>query len=287
VQENDEVHLILEYPKGATWGKLQSPRANRFIAVHDITNSKVTSLESFHRELLNFDAQAIIISGLHLLEGQSIEYRTKRLSDVVKKIKEIKPHIPVHLELASVGDENYLFELGFTLLAEVDSIGLNEQELYYLYKSMGGSELFNDQFTNPNPNDVQKAIEFIFNIATPKHNQRGLTRIHFHYLTYHVIAVRQGEQFNFKWSLEKAKTSVASGSFAASRQTCSADIDQMDLLFPSTFDISGCIFKIDTVSNWENKDINYFLSPVLVCRKPTKTVGLGDTISSMGLLYSL
>jgi len=88
-----------------------------------------------------------------------------------------------------VGDENYLFELGFTLLAEVDSIGLNEQELYYLYKSMGGSELFNDQFTNPNPNDVQKAIEFIFNIATPKHNQRGLTRIHFHYLTYHVIAV--------------------------------------------------------------------------------------------------
>jgi len=254
--------------------------------VHDITNSKVTPLESFHNELLNFDPQTIIISGLHLLEGQSSEFRTKRLSDVVTKVKEIKLDIPIHLELASVGEENYLSELGFTLLAEVDSIGLNEQELYYLYKSLGGMELSNDQFTNPNPNDVQKAIEFIFKVATPKINQRGLTRIHFHSLAYHIIAVRQGE-FNYKWCLEKAKIGVTSGSLASSEQACSADIEHMDILIPATLSINDALMKIESTINWEFRGIHYFLSPVLVCHKPTKTVGLGDTISSMGLLYSL
>jgi len=286
VQEKDEVHLILEYPKDATWGNLESPRANRFIAVHDITNSRVTSLENFHHELYNFDAQAVVIAGLHLLEGQSKEYRTQRLRDVVTKLDKIKRDIPVHLELASVGDESYLSELGFKLLAEVDSIGLNEQELYYLYKSLGGTELQNNQFTNPTPYNVQQVIEFIFNIATPKNNQRGLTRIHFHYLTYHVIAVRRNDQYNYIWNLEKAKIGVAAGSFAASVQACSADVTQMDLLFPATFDINQSTLNIDSTVNWNFSGINYFLSPVLVCKKPTKTVGLGDTISSIGLLYS-
>jgi hypothetical protein len=32
--------------------------------------------------------------------------------------------------------------------------------------------------------------------------------------------------------------------------------------------------------------INYWIAPVMVCKKPVGTVGLGDAISSMGLMYS-
>ncbi len=40
------------------------------------------------------------------------------------------------------------------------------------------------------------------------------------------------------------------------------------------------------VTEFRRGKINFFLSPVLVCKKPLKTVGLGDAISSVGLLYS-
>ena len=37
---------------------------------------------------------------------------------------------------------------------------------------------------------------------------------------------------------------------------------------------------------WQRDNLDYFMSPVYVCRKPLKTVGLGDAISSAGLLNS-
>ncbi len=33
-------------------------------------------------------------------------------------------------------------------------------------------------------------------------------------------------------------------------------------------------------------NLNFYFTPVLVCKKPIKTVGLGDAISSTGLIYS-
>jgi hypothetical protein len=41
------------------------------------------------------------------------------------------------------------------------------------------------------------------------------------------------------------------------------------------------------VRRWSSNGITYVLTPVVVCGHPTKTVGLGDAISSMGLLYHL
>ena len=60
-------HLILEYQKGAKFGYMVAPRANRMIIVRDLANAGLVSLESFHAALPSFDPEAVIVSGLHLL----------------------------------------------------------------------------------------------------------------------------------------------------------------------------------------------------------------------------
>jgi len=43
---------------------------------------------------------------------------------------------------------------------------------------------------------------------------------------------------------------------------------------------------VDSPVVWSREGVGYFLSPVLVCKQPLKTVGLGDAISAFGLMHS-
>ncbi len=91
---------------------------------------------------------------------------------------------------------------------------------------------------------------------------------------------------------------------ACSEQAC--DNEGVDLLMPESFEVStGKNLKLDTVDPvvvisllsslgykiyfllqiWEEDNIEFYLAPVLVCRKPVRTVGLGDAISAVGLVY--
>lgn len=60
----DEVHLILEFNKGETWGKYTAPRANRFIVTHDRTNAEMRPLDIYPAALSEFgDATVLVFSG--------------------------------------------------------------------------------------------------------------------------------------------------------------------------------------------------------------------------------
>ena len=48
-------------------------------------------------------------------------------------------------------------------------------------------------------------------------------------------------------------------------------------------------FEFDStnpVSEFNRSDNRFYFTPVLICKNPIKTVGLGDAISSIGLAYS-
>ena len=47
----DEVHLIMEYGLNEQWDNLRSPVANRFITSYDESNSKLTMLNKFFKNL--------------------------------------------------------------------------------------------------------------------------------------------------------------------------------------------------------------------------------------------
>ncbi|XP_036701100.1 ADP-dependent glucokinase isoform X4 [Balaenoptera musculus] len=102
LQEVDEFHLILEYQAGEEWGQLKAPHANRFIFSHDLSNGAMNMLEVFVSSLEEFQPDLVVLSGLHMMEGQSKEFQRKRLLEVMTSISDIPTGIPVHLELASM-----------------------------------------------------------------------------------------------------------------------------------------------------------------------------------------
>ena len=119
-----------------------------------------------------------------------------------------------------------------------------------------------------------------------------LTRVHFHCLTYHIIAAHPDS-----WSNSLAAS--AAGSRAASRQACDKEhLEHIDveLRTPKVFarsvknwELRRYLVKRDQanpVTSWVHNDVSFYFSAVLVCKHPKRTVGLGDCISATGLQYS-
>ena len=115
-----------------------------------------------------------------------------------------------------------------------------------------------------------------------------LSRVHFHCLYVHILAVAPRH-----WSSNEA--SVAKGAWTAFSQACDtevADSDKAELRIPKEFNtslLSPNTVQFDSdnpISVVYNDAIRLHISPVLVCKRPLKTVGLGDAISASGLLYN-
>ncbi|XP_073917613.1 ADP-dependent glucokinase isoform X7 [Castor canadensis] len=139
LQEVDEFHLILEYQAGEEWGPYKAPHANRFIFSHDLSNGAMSMLEVFVSSLEEFQPDLVVLSGLHMMEGQSKELQRKRLLELVTSISDIPAGIPVHLELASMTDRELMSSIVHQqVFPAVTSLGLNEQELLFLSQSASG-----------------------------------------------------------------------------------------------------------------------------------------------------
>ncbi|KAM9714896.1 ADP-dependent glucokinase isoform 4-T4 [Dama dama] len=108
LQEVDEFHLILEYQAGEEWDQLKAPHANRFIFSHDLSNGAMNMLEVFVSSLEEFQPDLVVLSGLHMMEGQSKEFQRKRLLEVVTSLSDIPTGVPVHLELASMTNKELM-----------------------------------------------------------------------------------------------------------------------------------------------------------------------------------
>lgn len=68
---------------GEEWGQLKAPHANRFIFSHDLSNGAMKMLEVFVSSLEEFQPDLVVLSGLHMMEGQSKEFQRKRLLEVI------------------------------------------------------------------------------------------------------------------------------------------------------------------------------------------------------------
>ncbi|KAN0029848.1 hypothetical protein ACTA71_007985 [Dictyostelium dimigraforme] len=322
-EEFDEIHLIMEYNKQSKWGTISPPRSNRFIISRDNTNSHLMTMESFHQEIEKKQPDLLLLSGLHLLTEEAQE---RRVNDMLNLLKQIpynndpsnflnhpSLNVPIHLELASIASPSYINLLAKKIIPFVDSIGLNEQELGFIYVSTGGKQFNLDDFKEPSVNVVVNALihimETSFNFANNNNNnnnniddnimgdfgiptmskQRSLTRIHFHYLSFHLIITKSYSQ----WSPKLTSSSVAASSIEATYQACR--FNSVELLLPLSVEVdyrytpgatkSIIINPSSPVTTWQDSGYEFHLAPVLVCKSPLKTVGLGDSISTMGFLY--
>ena len=85
-----------------------------------------------------FKPEILVISGLHLLEGQTEEIRKTKLEDLRHHLRTISEDTPIHLELASMTSPKLMEDIAYMIFPMVDSVGLNEQELAFLSLSLNG-----------------------------------------------------------------------------------------------------------------------------------------------------
>lgn len=93
---------------GQRWGTVQAPVATRFICSYDASNSEMTMLETFLANLHDFQPNLVLISGLHMLDGQGPNFFEARLDALVAGLNKVDRGIPVHLEFASMVDRNFM-----------------------------------------------------------------------------------------------------------------------------------------------------------------------------------
>ncbi|KAE8276932.1 ADP-dependent glucokinase [Larimichthys crocea] len=292
LQETDEFHLILEYKAGEQWGSTQAPQANRFIFSHDVSNGEMSSLETFVASLDDFDPDLVVLSGLHMMEGQGRKVWEERLKEAVSAISDIRKDIPVHLELASMTDKDYMNSIMQEVMPIVSSIGLNEQELLFLAQAGEGPHA--DLTAWKGIPDVGRVSDILLWILeqhgrSDPSSEADLTRIHFHTLAYHILVTVDGY-----WANQAA--AVMAGARVASSQACglqSVDVSKVELKAPLEFHSSHgepreklSLDPAQPVTVWRRGNVTFYMTPVLVCKQPLRTVGLGDAISAEGLVYS-
>lgn len=289
LQETDQVHLILEYQTGERWGPLRAPQANRFIFSHDEDNALMAFTESLVQSLDHFDPDLMVLSGFHMMEGLQPEARDRRLDQVGALLSELS--VPVHLELASMTDPGFMTRIVHKVFPYVSSLGLNEQELLFLSRAVGGphSDLSWTEVGVASPRAVTVATDVLrwilqqFGAVT---GDSRLSRVHFHALPFHVVAVVTG-----RWGNQAE--SAAAGARTASAQACGrahVHAPESQLRAPLHFNINQShALTLDPdrpITVWQQHHVTLHLSPVLVCKRPIRTVGLGDAISANGLLFS-
>jgi ADP-dependent glucokinase len=279
---SDEYHLILEYSKGETIGQFTSHRANRYILSHDITNAEFLALENFQSTLLKSAKKIdfLVLAGVHLLGGLEIQKRKQmidRLVGFLRKVKKSNPCIGVHLELASIADKDLIVDIANAFFPYIDSLGLNEQELNALHLSLSDQDFDSVRHVEV-PDVLQKMQEVFDKFPQPT----GPSRIHFHSLEFHIVS-----SLHDSWI--DSTGSVSGGSLAGSTKACGLT-DVSVHSHSSTWKVPSDRFKIkstDVLMKVETEKHEYSIAPVLVCRNPQGTVGLGDVISATGLKGTL
>lgn len=312
LSDTDDVHLILEYGKGEAFpggSSDGSPRANRFIVTSGVPSEAADSvLETVSSSK---GVGALVLSGLHALENLEETSRKSTLESMASTLATRSPmNLPVHVELASTATHAYSLLVARTIFPHASSLGFNEGELASLYEALGGiyinkggnpanrGELAG---TVPRVASVSYALRFIFREFP------SLTRLHFHALPYHILAhkVPIGKKTHTPWSSNPGG-SVAAGALACALQACDVsspsavtNASTFTTLCPSKLGVAdgeigsglSSVRKLtleNPVASWvwaldDTFEVHFHTAPVPICANPTKTVGLGDTVSASAL----
>ncbi|XP_071396253.1 ADP-dependent glucokinase [Centroberyx affinis] len=303
IVEEPDIHLILEYPSGASWGHYTSRRANRYIVHSDDHNPYLASMEDFAEKLGDFNPDLLVVGGLQMMDSfpfQSGE-RQALLSRLATLLTSSTPRIGVHFEMASFVEEDLMEDLLRLVIPHADSLGMNEQELPNLLSLLKGSNVTVLSDPNPRVATVLDQMRELYRLVNQRHQDaqdssgesdtKPLTRLHVHTLAFQAMIVTRGSQW------KNTMSATAKASLTANRHVCgSADIDpsKARLIMDDSFSISRQegsqripLQETRPVSCWDEEDYQICVAPVLVCTEVYQTAGGGDNISAAGLVLQI
>ncbi|XP_065359427.1 ADP-dependent glucokinase [Calliphora vicina] len=311
--EEDDIHLILEYKAGETWGPFTAPRANRYILHNDHNNPHLNSLEHLQTAIESYKPDLFIISGIQMMDSYKFAegIREARLLKVNQQIDSLSKQTMIHFEMASYVEMDLLQQLRQFILPHVDSLGMNEQELDNLAQVLehGRTTLASDW--NPRVATTLDQMRKVFSIlakdyyknATGVNNtkRRMVSRIHLHTLAYQALLTVKDS----KW--KNTKLGAAKAALIAHRYVCQTQVinpEAASLVLDDSFSTSlnhteaqriafdpqnpvPCWSETLQITALKSLDIEICVAPVLVCRVAKKTAGAGDNISAAGLSQQL
>jgi ADP-dependent phosphofructokinase/glucokinase len=274
-----EVHYILEYQRGTSFGDGPAPRANRFIV------APMTRV-LFHREweaalpAVSRECDAFFIAGLNHM-GEDYEESFERVRQHIRTAKAANPSLVVHVEITSVPDLRKREAIVDEILPLVDSVGVNEAELADLAFLLG---LPRWEEVRRNAIYQLEALHLIRAI--------GLKRVNMHTLGYY-MALSPNPAEEVRGSLLfAALVGAARAMLGASPRpqdlrkvrdipVASRGLKEMERL--------GDLLKLKGLDRRELlqegwcRDESLVVIPTKVVSNPKYTVGLGDTISGASL----
>ncbi len=183
------IHWISEFRKGLTvrLGDLEFevPRDNRFIATFDDVNTRLQLAPGFWEGsiLRARRAVAAAVSGYHLLmdkypDGTTCNDALKKIVALIKSWKRINPELAVHAEMGFTTNRNVRKAIISMIFPHVDSIGVNETELY----------MFHSPIQDKIPN-LYSATD-LYSKARELMKKHGLKRVFVHTREYSISLLR-------------------------------------------------------------------------------------------------
>ncbi|XP_056112117.1 ADP-dependent glucokinase [Rhinichthys klamathensis goyatoka] len=295
--DEPDIHLILEYPTGATWGPYTSRRANRYIVHSDDHNPYLDSMEQFQEKLNDFNPDLLVVGGLQMMDNFPFKKgeREALLGRLAQMLSSASPQTAVHFEMASFVDESLMSDLLEFVLPHADSLGMNEQELPNLLSLFRGSNLTVLSDPNPRVATVLDQMRELYRLVNQRHREAGtgrpLTRLHVHTLAFQAIIVKRGSQW------KNTMSATAKASLTANRHVCGSpdiDLSKARLIMDESFSISRRegsqripLQESRPVSCWDEDGYEICVAPVLVCTEVYQTAGGGDNISAAGLVLQI
>jgi len=265
----DAIHWIFEFKEGESLKvdgvEIVCPRSNRYIASWNPVNSKLKVSETFKEVFPNLSERygKFIIAGFHIMrdeypDGETVEERMEELAEFLKLLKQ--RGVKIHIELASIRRNRVRRALLETVMKHADSVGMNEMELFW---TAGDMDVSDEKIKKGEAVAVEKAIQKLM-------ERTGVGRVHFHTLGYYML-VKEGADGEL---LGLASAALAAAYLAhTGRRPHFKDLEKV-LNLPV---VKENLFRVE-------KDA--VILPTKISPNPKRTVGLGDTISSIAFALS-
>jgi ADP-dependent glucokinase len=205
------------------------------------------------------------------------------------------------------------------VLPWVDSIGLNEQELFILHHFLVTGEEGTATTSRPTVAQISQQLHDVIQFAAAARKTfkakadkttttadeklalAQLSRIHFHTLQFHIIC----QQHDSIW--DDPTTALVQSALMSTKIACgtnnsdpsvirhslemNVDPDRVELLLARELLVSDAqslrveLDPLSPVVTWHEADFQCHLVPMLACKRPDHTAGLGDNISGTGMAY--
>lgn len=293
-RDDYDLHIILEFDKGESWGQYTATRGNRYIVHRDRHNPQLKGLAAVKSAVKDFNPDLVVLGGLQMLDTYPFteEELNARLKEIDDFLSELPSKTLVHFEMASFVNPKFLKRLTDVILPYSDSIGMNEQELPNLSSLIktGNIVYISDSKikVSKTMDDTRELLAILNDL--PRH--KPLTRVHVHTLAYQaVFTLRESG----KWM--SGITTAVKSSLTATRYVCgdeSIDSSKIKMILDESFSSSAIpgsqripIIDSTPVSCWPDGPYEICLAPVLVCTQIKQTGGGGDNLTGVGLLYHL